>query len=199
MPNSRPSFDRRTCIPVGSSDILLPKVARLKFEHHHSGLGVDTSRPRLSWSFETSPSTATSWIQTSYQIEVTFSGTSDAHVFTIEIEESVLVPWPARPLSSRGSASVRVRVYGRSLEEDSPMLQTSPWSTPATVEIALLESSYFKASFITSAERIRPHGPLRPIRLYKEFTSPQDVKDFSRARLYITGLGVFEATINGQR
>ncbi|KAF5578577.1 alpha-rhamnosidase [Fusarium subglutinans] len=175
------------------------KVARIKFEHHHSGLGVDTSRPRLSWTFETSSSTATSWTQTSYQVEVTFSGTSNAHLFAIESEESVLVPWPARPLSSRESASVRVRVYGTSLDQDSPMLEPSPWSTPATVETDLLDSSDFKASFIASAKRIGPYGPLRPIRFYKEFTLPQDATDFSRARFYITGLGVFEATINSQR
>ncbi|KAF5699851.1 alpha-L-rhamnosidase [Fusarium globosum] len=175
-----------------------PRVRKLKFEHHHNGLGVDTSRPRLSWSFETSPSTASSWVQTRYEVEITLS-TGDTEVFTIEGEESVLVPWPSRQLSSRESASVRVRVYGKSLEEDSPSLEPSPWSTAATVETALIETSDFKANFITSAERIGPYGPLRPIRFFKEFTLPPDITIIPRARLYITALGVFEATINGQR
>ncbi|RKK19648.1 hypothetical protein BFJ66_g12672 [Fusarium oxysporum f. sp. cepae] len=176
-----------------------PRVSKLKFEHHHNGLGVDTSRPRLSWSFETSPSTAASWVQTSYEAEITFSNTVDSQVFIIESEESVLVPWPARSLSSRESASVRVRVYGKSLDQESAVVKPSSWSTAAIVETALLETKDFKANFITSAERIGPYGPLRPIRFYREFTLPQDTTTIHRARLYITSLGVFEATINGQR
>ncbi|KAI8402740.1 hypothetical protein FOFC_16167 [Fusarium oxysporum] len=176
-----------------------PRVSKLKFEHHHNGLGVDTSRPRLSWSFETSPSTAASWVQTSYEVEITFSNTVDAQVFTIESEESILVPWPARSLSSRESAFVRVRVYGKSLDQESAVIKPSSWSTAAIVETALLETNDFKANFITSAERIGPYGPLRLIRFYREFTLPQDTTTIPRARLYITSLGVFEATINGQR
>ncbi|KAH7255163.1 bacterial alpha-L-rhamnosidase-domain-containing protein [Fusarium redolens] len=176
-----------------------PQVFKIKFEHHHNGLGVDTSRPRLSWAFETSPSTASSWVQTCYEVEVTFPSTGDTQVFTIESEESVLVPWPARRLSSRESASVRVRVYGKILDQESTSLEPSPWSAAATVEAALLETSDFNANFITSADRVGPYGPLRPIRFYKEFTLPQDTTTSPRARLYITSLGVFEATINGKR
>ncbi|KAF5694933.1 alpha-L-rhamnosidase [Fusarium denticulatum] len=158
-----------------------PQVTKLRFEHHHNGLGIDTSRPRLSWSFETSPSTASSWVQTHYEVEVTFSGTSDAQVFAIASADSVLVPWPARDLLSRESH------------------QFGPWCAAVTVETALLDSRHFKANFITSADRIGPYGPLRPIRFYKEFILPQETTGISRARLYITSLGVFEATINGQR
>ncbi|KAM5350328.1 hypothetical protein ACJ41O_006833 [Fusarium nematophilum] len=169
-----------------------PTVSKLRFEHHHSGLGVDTSTPRLSWSFETSQSTLPAWTQTSYDVEIIFAS-EEPQIFHVESDQSVLVPWPARPLSSRESAAVRVRAYGN--------LSPSPWSSPATVEAALLQSSDFKAHFITPAERIAPVGPfrlVRPIQFQKEFNLPKDLT-VSKARLYITALGVFEATINGHR
>ncbi|RSL83202.1 hypothetical protein CEP51_004633 [Fusarium floridanum] len=168
-----------------------PNISKVRFEHHHTGLGVDTSIPRLSWSFEASESTLQAWTQTSYDVEVLFAS-EEPQIFHIQSDQSVLVPWPARPLSSRESATVRVRVYGNSSDD------ISHWSSPATVEAALLESIDFKAHFITPIERIGPYGPLRPIQFRKEFNLPRDLA-VSKARLYITALGVFEATINGHR
>ncbi|EWZ27937.1 hypothetical protein FOZG_18353 [Fusarium oxysporum Fo47] len=133
-----------------------PHVGQLKFEHHHSGLGLDTPKPRLSWIFGTSPSTASAWAQTCYEVEVTFARTEKAENFQVSSDQSVLIPWPARPLSSRESATVRVRVRGKSLQDEPCTTEYSPWSAPATVEAALLEPSDYKANFITSAKRLGP-------------------------------------------
>lgn len=178
-----------------------PRPLAPTFEHHHSGLGVDTSRPRISWRFETAPSTAPAWVQTAYELEVTFSASQDVQTFAVDSDQSVLVPWPARPLLSRESASIRVRVCGKSLTDTSyNETQPSEWSSPASVETALLDSSDFKASFISPAELIGANGPLRPIRFRKEFTLPDNIATSKApARLYITALGVFEAWINGKR
>ncbi|KAF6836682.1 alpha-rhamnosidase [Colletotrichum plurivorum] len=177
-----------------------PTVTKPVFEHHHSGLGVETSRPRISWQFRTTDTTATAWVQTDYELEITFTSEDKPQVFRVTSDQSVLVPWPARDLASRDAATVRVRVYGRSLADETyDSNEPSPWSEEAIVEAALLRREDFRANFITSAEQIGPHGPLRPIRFRKEFTLPEDFNlSTSSARLYITSLGVFEASINGK-
>ncbi|KAJ3961467.1 hypothetical protein N0V92_001815 [Colletotrichum tropicale] len=177
-----------------------PTVTKPVFEHHHNGLGVEYSRPRISWQFETTDTTVVAWSQTAYELEVTFAPNGEPQIFRKTSDQSVLVPWPARDLASRDSAIVRIRVYGKSLSDDAYKAEEpSPWSEPATVEAALLKREDFRASFITSSESIGPYGPLRPIRFRKEFTIPDNLNlDNSSARLYITSLGVFEATINGK-
>lgn len=176
-----------------------PSPTAPTFEHHHNGLGVGNPKPRISWRFEASAATAPSWEQTSYECEITFRDGKQPELFRVTSDQSVLVPWPARPLSSRESATVRVRVYGRSSADASyDESQASPWSAPATVEAALFEFSDFHGSFITAARRIGPSGPLQPIRFRKDFVLPGDMRAVSRARLYITALGVFEAWINGR-
>ncbi|KAL0932412.1 alpha-rhamnosidase [Colletotrichum truncatum] len=177
-----------------------PTVTKPVFEHHHSGLGVESPRPRISWRFHASDTAVPAWVQTSYELEVTFTTDNETKVFRETNDQSVLVPWPFRDLGSRESAVVRVRVYGKSLVKEAYKAEEpSQWSEPATVEASLLEREDFRAKFITSAKLIGPHGPLRPIRFRKDFTLPEDVKfDLLSARLYITSLGVFEATINGK-
>lgn len=171
-----------------------PTITAPVFEHHHSGLGVDNPRPRISWTFETTPSTSLGWVQTAYEIEVTSpSLPQEPRVFQVEGDQSVLVPWPAESIVSRQSATVRVRAFGGS--RNGSVVEPSQWSPSSTVEAALLDPSDFKAAFITSANRIGPYGPLQPIRFRKEFTTPNDI---SRVRLYITALGVFEGKINGK-
>ncbi|KAF4983463.1 hypothetical protein FZEAL_1192 [Fusarium zealandicum] len=176
-----------------------PTVTAVVFDHHHSGLGVDNPRPRLSWRFQAADQTAPAWRQTSYEIEVVFKAEGVPQLFNAESDQSVLVPWPARSLSSAEVATVRVRVHGVSDTDGSYKAEEpSPWSAPATVETALLKESDFQADFISSEEQIGPKGPLRPIRFRKVFKLPADIKQGSHARLYITALGVFQAWINGQ-
>lgn len=175
-----------------------PNVTKPTFEHHFSGLGVATSTPRLSWTFSQSSSTVRAWTQSAYEAEVTFAEKDGPHCFRVDTPESVLVPWPTRPLASREAAYVRVRVFGKSSEDGSfDDAQPSEWSSLSRVEAALLNpNEEFKAQFITSIERFGPGTPLRPIRFRKEFTLPDGTTP--NARLYITAYGVFEAYINGQ-
>jgi alpha-L-rhamnosidase len=91
-------------------------------------------------------------------------------------------------------------VYGKSIQEPSFSPDSavgSPWSAPATVETALLDIDDFKANFISPTPQFG-NGPLRPIRFRKTFKLPESVASGSTGRLYITALGVFEASINGK-
>lgn len=170
-----------------------PSLTAPIFEHHHNGLGLGRSDPRISWRFGATENTAPSWRQTDYEVEV--SGlSSQPETFKVHAEDNVLVPWPARPLRSRESATVRVRVNGQS--EGATWQGWSGWSAPSTVEAALLEKDDFKASFVAAASQIGPEVPVRPRIFSKKFEIHGDVpKD---ARLYITALGVFKAHINGK-
>ncbi|KAH8172223.1 bacterial alpha-L-rhamnosidase 6 hairpin glycosidase domain-containing protein [Sarocladium implicatum] len=174
-----------------------PNIKSLTFEQHHSGLGVGVSRPRISWQFNSDDDK--SWVQTAYDVEIHMSSDpeTEAKTYHFESPRSVLVPWPARPLASREIASVRVRVYGSSQNQE-PVARPSAWSTVSKIEAALLEETAFKAKFITAASRTISDGPLRPLRFRKEFMIPADLHQVATARLYITAFGVYNVWINGK-
>ncbi|KAK8118086.1 uncharacterized protein PG998_006367 [Apiospora kogelbergensis] len=184
-----------------------PLVSKVIFEHHHDGFGLGFSSPRLSWQFIASEQTAPSWTQTAYEIEVEWlSSTSKAETFSVESNESILVPWPAKPLSSRARAAVRVRVQGRGSGKDATSLETtSDWSEAAIVEAGLLKREDWVASFIAADTKAialdSDEDGLHPVRFRKEFTldAAASLDSGSRARLYISGLGVYMAYINGKR
>lgn len=170
-----------------------PTLTPPTFEHHHNGLGLDTSTPRISWRFLSDQHTTPDWTQTAYELEI--SGLSpDPQTFTLASDQNVLVPWPSRALRSREAAAVRVRVHGQS--RDGIWKGWSAWSPPSRVEAALLEKADFRASFIAATSKIGPRIPVRPRIFRKTFSLSDDVP--ADARLYITALGVFKAWINGQ-
>lgn len=175
----------------------LPTLSSPTFEHHHNGLGIGCSKPRLSWKFLYTDETAPGWSQAAYEIEVTPSSTGQATSYKVHSEESVLVSWPAEPLRSRDSSTVRVRAFGRSANAESKE-ESTPWSQPATVETGLLDERDWQASFIGSTQKGETDGTLRPLRFWKTFQVSPNGKTVEKARLYITALGVFDVYINGR-
>ena len=160
----------------------------LRFEHHAPGspvLGLGVPSPRLSWQLHEAPE---GYRQGAYEVEVRWGG-GDVHVVREASDQQVLVPWPVRPLASRESAEVRVRVSDAAAEED-----WSPWSESAVVEAGLLSPDDWTARFVSP----RRLGGLE---------SPAPVLDGSielppgivRARLYVTAHGVYVPTLNGRR
>lgn len=176
-----------------------PIVSAPTFEHHFSGLGLATSTPRISWAFASSSSTVQEWVQTAYEIEISYGADKQHESYHVAATDSVLVPWPGKPLGSREAASVRVRVYGKSTGV-SALLDSNPsaWSSSAKVEAGLLEAvDELRSHFIASEKRIAPDGVLTPVRFRKAFSIPNE-KSKLHGRLYITAYGVFEAWINGK-
>lgn len=89
------------------SDERIPAVAVPTAEHHREPFGIGESSPRISWK-TTAPA---GWTQHAYEIEaVRVDGTS--RTGWVASRDSVLVPWPLRPLTSREACEVRVRVRG---------------------------------------------------------------------------------------
>jgi len=160
-------------------------ITSVRFEHRRDALGVGEACPRLSW---TIAALATEWYQAGYEVEVYGSdGRLRERIERIESDQSVLVPWPFAPLLSRERLAVRVRVWG----VDG---QPSAWSAPALVEAGLLLSSEWTAHFVTPDwEEDTSQSQPAPL-LSHEFAVRAGV---TKARLYVTALGVYEAQLNG--
>ncbi|KAK7911804.1 hypothetical protein PG985_014285 [Apiospora marii] len=183
-----------------------PLVSKVTFEHHHDGFGLGYDRPRLSWQFIASEHTLPNWTQTSYELEAAWhSPIQQTEVFAVESDESTLVPWPTVSLTSRARAAVRVRVRGRGNDENGATLETSSdWSPAAIVEAGLLARDDWSATFIAadapSPTNASDEAEPRPLRFRKEFNiDAATLPTGSRARLYITGLGVLKAYVNDNR
>ncbi|KAH6950309.1 bacterial alpha-L-rhamnosidase-domain-containing protein [Ilyonectria sp. MPI-CAGE-AT-0026] len=164
-----------------------------KFEHYHPSntLGVQESRPRLSWRIQDPEFT---FKQVGYEVELTtyklglhISGVSTAKCTSTN---STLVPWPfSNPLRSRQRVSIRIRVWGDRGYQ-------SPWSDLSHLETGLLNRSDWTCERIAA-----PWGPGTerpdPEQLFrKEFVLGHPPV---KARLYITAQGVYEAEVNGSR
>ena len=173
-------------------------VTDLKCEYSRQPLGIDTLRPRLAW-VPHSPRRADA--QSAYRILVS----GDAEMLSkdagdlwdsgkIESSQSVLVPYGGKPLESGQTCYWKVRVWdGAALASD--------WSTPSTWEMGLLSQASGRPNGSTTARAIRTKDE----DFYREDPAPLFRKDFvlakevRRARLYISGLGYYEASLNGER
>lgn len=156
-----------------------------RFEHRTdagSVLGISTPTPRISWYVSNA---SPGYEQTAAQVEVTREGGLRTE-HTIPGPGQTLVQWPASPLQSRESASVRVRVAHGEYWSD--------WSESRTVEAGLFCPSDWHAQFIRPTT-IGQQGMPAPV-LTGSIVLPEDV---ASARLYITAHGLYAATLNGER
>ncbi|MDO5618512.1 alpha-L-rhamnosidase [Kocuria sp.] len=164
-------------------------VTRVRLEHHEPGrLGVGETTPRISWQVQTEDP---QYRQAAARLEVTRSlagGAPTTQVHELQGPDQVLVAWPQDPLSSRERVTVRVQVSEGS--------RWSPWSEPVTLEIGLLEPAQWSARFVGPAWEETPATLRRPGRIRTDFTLPADIV---QARLYLTGHGLVQAEINGER
>jgi alpha-L-rhamnosidase len=159
---------------------------KLSVEHLQETLEIGTPRPRLSWIVETD---IENWHQSSYEIVcMDPEGEVVGRPIRKETNQSVLVPWPFTPLSSRDSVNIRVRVWGKDGSE-------SPWSEIVNIETGLLTLEDWQAGFITPDwdEDVSKPQPAPYFR--RSFSLKNGIKS---ARLYITSLGLYSAEINGK-
>jgi alpha-L-rhamnosidase len=156
-------------------------ITQLSVEHHHDGFGISNPRPRLSWRF--GPTTIKGWTQKSYDITILRAGNEES--YHVDSSQSVLVPWPSSPLSSREVAEIKVRSAGNDGS-------ATRWAT-LIIEAALLLRSDWIAKLI-SAPRQSNDEPKRPFRLRQTFTCSLN----GPARLYATAHGLYQVEINGK-
>jgi hypothetical protein len=145
-------------------------------------LGIEATRPVLSWRLTGAAA------QTAYHVRV--DGLWDSG----EVESAdQRVVYGGEPLAGRTAAIWRVRTRDETG-------RWSEWSEPARFELGLLEPEDWSASWITHPDWYDEGGDPRvgegrPLPLLAgEFTLAGQV---AAARLYVAGLGVYVASLNG--
>ncbi|MFC7335948.1 family 78 glycoside hydrolase catalytic domain [Haloferula chungangensis] len=158
-----------------------PAISLTVGEGFTNPIGFHDATPTFSWKLPDGVKK-----QTAYRVEV-----RDHELLWdsgwIESDQSVLVPYAGKPLSSRQSLSWRVDYR----DEDG---QPSGWSEPASFELGLLSSKDWTAKWI------RPGADLPELEstslLRRSFPITQEV---TQARLHVTARGLFEIHLNGEK
>ena len=167
-------------------------VIELTCEYQTNPLGIEAAKPRLSWKLR---GDRRGLRQMAYQIRA--AQTADALAEgrdllwdsgRVESDQSVHVPYIGPALESRQGVWWDVRVW-----DDQG---GSALSGPAYWEMGLLDRNDWQAEWIGSALSGGKHVTSPAPFLRRGFDLRGEV---ARARLYVTALGLYECSINGQR
>ncbi|MET7280097.1 family 78 glycoside hydrolase catalytic domain [Kribbella sp. NPDC005582] len=162
------------------------RIERLRAGDRIDPLGADERQPVFSWTIR-----ATARAERQVACEVQVAGDRDfATVAWSSGERAIERPWlryDGVPFGSRTAVFWRIRAKG--IAE-----QWSAWSEPASYETGL-DVGDWSASWITHAEWAGVSDPNALPLLAAEFEVAQPIRS---ARLYVAGLGVYVAGLNGQ-
>jgi alpha-L-rhamnosidase len=171
-------------------------VADMKTEMLINPMSVDVPNPRLGWRIISSKNNVR---QTSYHIIVSSSSDAlsrnegDLWDVTVNSDQSQWVRYGGKELRSNMRCYWKVKINTTQGESD--------WSAVAMWNIGLLTESDWRGNWI-GLDHAMPwdveteHSRLSARYLRTEFKCDKQVK---RATLYICGLGMYEAFINGRR
>jgi|SRR5579862_9615991 len=162
-------------------------ATELKTENAREPLGVDSSQPRFRWLLE---AMRRGQRQTAYQILVATSleklNTNNGDIWDsrkVDSDNSVAVSYTGRDLAAGERAYWKVRVWD---DQGHP----SAYSAPAWFEIGLTSPSDWQGRWIAAKRGIS--SPL----LRREFSIDGSIR---QARVYVSGLGYYELSLNGRR
>lgn len=170
----------------------------LRCEYLIDPAGIDVSWPRLSWQMADDRRGAEQW---SYQILVADDAAQlERGIGTlwdsgrVISNESIQVAYAGAPLRSRQIAYWKVRVWDK---HDQP----SPWSKTARWSMSLLSSDEWSAKWVgdPAGDEVPVTEPLPAVMLRKEFEPLADAGAIKRATAYVSALGWYELSFNGQR
>lgn len=185
-------------LPVSLLAISPLQVTQLTCEYLENPLGIDVAKPRLSWTLS---ATARQQTQSAYEIvlhtDQKLLEQNKAALWTtgkIQSSQNLHIEYAGPALQSFTRYFWKVRVYNQSGE-------ASEWSKTAWFETAMLQATDWKARWINDGstppaqeEKYYADDPMPMFR--KQFST---AKKISAARLYISGLGYYEAFLNGQK
>jgi len=182
-----------THIPVAPA----AEVVNPRCEYLADPLGIDATKPRLSWVIEEKDQAPNSrgLAQSAYQILVASTpellAKDQGDLWDsgkVASDRSAQIEYAGKPLASRQQCYWKVCVL-----TDSPAAKAKPvWSKPAKWEMGLLMPDDWKAKWIEGTGY--PEKPLHYLR--KSFNLAKPV---AKARLFATALGLYEMDINGGR
>lgn len=174
------------------------RCERLFCEYVENPLGIDEAVPRFGWNLSARKRNQK---QTAYELIVS-DNESDIkedrgniwNTGRVVSSQNIQIEYEGKPLRSFTRYYWRVRAYD--LEG-----KASDWSDIAWFETAMLDSADWQAKWIGDGSRT----PEKDEDFYRKDRAPLFKKEFQvekrvkQARLYITGLGYYEAYINGIR
>lgn len=174
------------------------QVKSLKCEHLIQPIGIDKTFPMLSWQLYSEERNQN---QIAYEIMV---GTDSLDLVKgkalswksgkIKSGESISISYKGKALKSSTRYFWKVRVYDSNNE-------VSEWSNISWWETGMVKENDWKACWIGDGSK----APNNDDEFYKDCPAPLFRKCFwvksniDKARLYISGLGYYEASLNGER
>ena len=172
-------------------------VQHLRCEYRENPLGIDVTQPRLSWNLK---SPARGQKQTAYQVVVAESETQLTRAESlwdsgkVASNQTIQVAYNGPALESLRRYYWKVRVWDRHGT-------VSDWSDCAWWETAFLGPEQWTARWINDGKS----NPERDEAFYDDDPGPLFRREFlidkrvQQARLYVSGLGYYEARLNGSR
>ena len=167
-------------------------IGNLLCEYRANPLGLDVTTPRFNWQMESDRKGAR---QTAYRV---LAASTPDHLKEgqadlwdsgkIKSDQSIQIVYAGAKLSSRQRVYWQVTVWD---EKGKSSTSSSAW-----FELGLLKRSDWKAKWVGAALRGGAHTTIPVPYLRKSFSLPANVQS---ARLYVTALGLYECSINGQR
>ncbi len=175
-------------------------IETLQCENQHDPIGIDVIHPRLNWILNANTDQRGQY-QSAFQIQVAsskkilLSGKPDLwESGIVDTSQSNNISYDGKPLQSGTRYYWRVRVWDK---QHLP----SAWSEIATWETGLLHDSDWKGHWIEDANP----APTDETDLFKDYPTPlfrrefTTIKKIKKAVMYVSGLGYYEAYINGKK
>ena len=172
-------------------------ITTLRCEMLSNPIGIDSKHPRFSWQLQSGERGV---MQVSYQILVASSqeklAKNQGDVWNsgkVPSDKSILVSYKGKSLTSKQTCFWKVKVWTNHGETD--------WSNVASFSIGLLQPTDWSAKWIGLDKAFPWDSVTKFARLSarffrKEFQATSKVK---RATVYVSGLGLYELYINGEK
>ncbi|WP_404900536.1 family 78 glycoside hydrolase catalytic domain [Priestia filamentosa] len=165
-------------------------INTLTCEYKINPIGLDIKKPRISWKMQ---SNRRGTIQTAYRIQVTENDQDFTNMLwdtgEIHSDESIHIEYKGPELTSQTRYYYRVKVWDNFGDE-------SEWSEIVWWETGIFNDEEWKAKWITPhPDEIDPLSEPAFL-LRKEFKLKAPIRS---ARIYGTGVGLYELFINGDR
>ncbi|MCU4164193.1 family 78 glycoside hydrolase catalytic domain [Carboxylicivirga caseinilyticus] len=168
------------------------EIKNLVTEYLTNPVGIDIIKPRLSWQLF---STETNVMQSAYEIRMASSSNnlikgkdliwSSGKILS---DQSVNIEYNGPELQSKQRVYWQVRIWDQKGK-------VSKWSQPAFWEMGLLQTTDWKAKWI-SANEDKTDSPLPCPYFRKQFSTAKTIQS---ARIYVTSLGLYQLFLNGEK
>jgi alpha-L-rhamnosidase len=188
-------------LPISCVTVTATDLTDLRCEYRVNPLGIDAAQPRMSWVMVEGHSKPEirGQRQTAYQVLVASSEKllekdqgDQWDSGKVPSNQSLQIEYGGQPLASQQRYHWKVRVWDASGK-------VTAWSSPASWEMGLLATEDWHALWLNDG---KPQ-PTKTEDFYQEDPAPLFRKEFNlpkkvlRARLYISGLGYYQASLNG--